>query len=59
MLSVIVAVAVGCLIIGLGVAVGPIRRWAVAEVRGYVALLALLNLLLASAIVWTVILFWP
>ena len=36
-----------------------IRCWAVAEMRGYVALLALLNLLLANAIVWFVIFFWP
>jgi hypothetical protein len=57
--TVIVAIATCCLIGGVGVAVAPIRRWAVAEVRGYVALLALLNLLLANAIVWFVIFFWP
>ena len=59
MSTVIATVAIASIIGGLGVAVAPIRRWAVAEVRGYVALLALLNLLLANAIVWTVILFWP
>jgi len=59
MVSVIVSVAICCLIIGLGVAVAPIRRWAVAEMHGYLALLALLNLLLANAILWFVIFFWP
>ena len=57
--SVIVAVATCCLIGVVGVAVAPIRRRAVAEMTGYVALLALLNLLAANAIVWFVIFFWP
>jgi len=43
-------------VVGIGCV---IRRWAVAEMRGYVLVLALVNLLLANAIVWTVILFWP
>ena len=57
--TVIVAIATCCLIGVVGVAVAPIRRWAVAQMTGYVALLALLNLLLANAIVWFVIFFWP
>ena len=59
MIPVIVAIATCCLIGVVGVAVAPIRRWAAAEMRGYVALLALLNLLLANAIVWFVVFFWP
>jgi hypothetical protein len=59
MITVLAAIIICCLIGVLGTAVGPIRRWAVAEMHGYVALLALLNLLLANAIVWFVIFSWP
>jgi len=59
MITVIATVAACCLIVGLGGAVAPIRRWAVAEMHGYVLVLALVNLILAAAIVWTIVLFWP
>jgi hypothetical protein len=56
---VIAAITVVCLIGVLGVAVAPVRSWAVAEIRGYVLILALVNLILANAIVWTIVLFSP
>jgi hypothetical protein len=46
--TVIAAIIICCLIGVLGVALGPIRRWAVAQVRGYVMLLALVSLLLTN-----------
>jgi hypothetical protein len=57
--AVIAAITVVCLIGVLGVAVAPVRSWAVAEIRGYVLILALVNLILANAIVWTIVLFSP
>jgi hypothetical protein len=59
MITMIVAIATCCLIGVVGVAVAPTRRWAVAEMRGHVLVLALVNLILANAIVWFVIFFWP
>jgi hypothetical protein len=59
MSTVIASVAIASIVGVLGYTVAPIRRWAVAEIRGYVALLALVNLLLANAIVWMMILLWP
>ena len=49
--TVIATIAIASIIGGLGVAVAPIRRWAVAEMRGYVRVLTLVNLILADAIV--------